>query len=144
MWPDFWSNDSVSITVFRPKVNFSPQTQVVREKNNTGLNGQNFGHLIQPVTKDLRDHRYPSVLELIVLFYFLLSIFLNFFFNLFRPASDCRLLKFGILLKLHKPKLGIRPIVNFRNNPMENFSKFLDFLLGPIVKNTESYTQDSQ
>ncbi len=65
-------------------------------------------------------------------------------FNLFLPSSDSRLGKFRILLKLHKPKLGIRPIVNFRNNPMEKFSKFLDFLLGPIVKNTESYIQDSQ
>jgi hypothetical protein len=26
------------------------------------LDGQNFGHLVQPVTRDLRDHRYPSVL----------------------------------------------------------------------------------
>jgi hypothetical protein len=35
-----------------------------REENskNSGRDGQNFGHLVQPVTKDLRDHRYPSVL----------------------------------------------------------------------------------
>jgi hypothetical protein len=65
-------------------------------------------------------------------------------YKTFRPSSDSRLGKFRILVKLHKPKLGIRPIVNFRNNPMEKFSKFLDFLLGPIVKNTESFIQDSQ
>ncbi len=35
-----------------------------REKNskNSGLGAQNFGHLVQPVTNNLRDHRYPSVL----------------------------------------------------------------------------------
>ena len=32
-----------------------------REKN-SDLDAQNFGHLVQPVTNNLRDHRYPSVL----------------------------------------------------------------------------------
>jgi hypothetical protein len=36
----------------------------IQEKNskNSGLDAQNLGHLVQPVTNNLRDHRYPSVL----------------------------------------------------------------------------------
>jgi hypothetical protein len=49
------------------KDQFSHQTHAVglgfqKNSKNSGRDSQNFGHLVQPVTKDLRDHRYPSVL----------------------------------------------------------------------------------
>ena len=46
--------------------NFSHPTHAIElgfiEKKILGQDGENFGNLVQQVTKDLRDHRYPSVL----------------------------------------------------------------------------------
>jgi hypothetical protein len=56
------------------KVNFSHQIHalglgfVVKKiprigiKTNPGRDGQDFSHLVRPFTKDLKDHRYSSVL----------------------------------------------------------------------------------
>jgi hypothetical protein len=62
---------------------------------------------------------------------------------LLRPAN-CKAGKFRALAKLHKSKFGIRPIVNCRDHPTSKISQFIDLILQPIIKTTETYIQDSQ
>jgi len=47
-------------------------------------------------------------------------------------------------MKIHKAKFSIRPIINSRAHPTENLSWFIDTIIKPIIKLTESYIQDSQ
>ncbi len=51
---------------------------------------------------------------------------------------------FRILPKLHKDTFSIRPIINCINSPTSKICQFLDLVLQPFVRNTESYLQDSQ
>ena len=60
------------------------------------------------------------------------------------PGSKCVIGKFRILIKLHKEKFGIRPIINSINHPTSNLSYFIDLFLQPFVQNSESYIKDSQ
>jgi hypothetical protein len=57
---------------------------------------------------------------------------------------DSKIGKFRILPKLHKKKLGIRPIINCKNTTNEILSRFIDMILQPIVKKQEFYIKDSQ
>ena len=59
-------------------------------------------------------------------------------------VKDCKLGRFRLLVKLHKSKLGFRPIINGNNSLTHFCNIFLDMLLKPIVKNSKSYIQDSQ
>ena len=52
--------------------------------------------------------------------------------------------KFRILPKLHKKTFSTRPIINCINSPTSKLCQFLDLILQPFVKLTESYLQDSQ
>ena len=51
---------------------------------------------------------------------------------------------FRILPKLHKAKLGIRPIINYKFSFISNFCLLIDILLQPHVKNFSSFIKDSQ
>ena len=51
---------------------------------------------------------------------------------------------FRILFKLHKEKLGLRPIINSSNHPTSYISLLIDLILQPFVKNTKSFILDSQ
>jgi predicted GIY-YIG superfamily endonuclease len=52
--------------------------------------------------------------------------------------------KFRFMPKLHKPKFGIRPIINCESTPTSNISLLIDTLLKPLVYQTESYLKDTQ
>ena len=51
---------------------------------------------------------------------------------------------FRILFKLHKDKLGLRPIINSTNHPTSHISLLIDLILQPFVKRTKSFILDSQ
>ena len=57
---------------------------------------------------------------------------------------DGRLGSFRILPKLHKSKYGNRPIINYKEHITSSFCYLIDFVLRPLVKNTESFILDSQ
>lgn len=54
------------------------------------------------------------------------------------------LANFRIMPKLHKTKLGIRPLINCSRSITSVLSKLLDFYFKPIVHNHFSYIKDSQ
>ena len=58
--------------------------------------------------------------------------------------EKCKLGKFKLLAKLHKKKFSWRPIINCQNSPTEKICKLIDYILKPIVTNTETYIKDSQ
>ena len=68
----------------------------------------------------------------------------NRLFKQLLPSSNNKLGKFRILVKLHKDKFGVRPIINSINHPTSNLSYFIDLFLQPYVQNSESYIKDSQ
>ena len=45
---------------------------------------------------------------------------------------------------MHKKKFSWRPIINCQNSPTEKICKLIDYILKPIVTNTETYIKDSQ
>ena len=49
-----------------------------------------------------------------------------------------------LLIKLHKEKLGLRPIINSSNHSTSYISLLIDLILQPFVKNTKSFILDSQ
>ncbi len=51
---------------------------------------------------------------------------------------------FNILPKIHKQKFGTRPIINSISHPTSNISQFIDFLLQPFVRSSQSFIKDSQ
>ena len=51
---------------------------------------------------------------------------------------------FRLLAKLHKDKLGFRPIINCISHPTSSLSLLIDCILQPFVKMNSSYIQDSQ
>ena len=51
---------------------------------------------------------------------------------------------FRLLAKLHKEKLGFRPIINCISHPTSCLSLLVDCILQPFVKSSVSYLQDSQ
>jgi hypothetical protein len=51
--------------------------------------------------------------------------------------------KFRILAKLHKPKLGIRPIINCKNHVTEKIRILIDLILKPLLMDSESFLKDS-
>ena len=57
--------------------------------------------------------------------------------------STKKLNRFYALAKVHKPSLGLRPIVSNCNSVFEGLSKWLDFKLQPYLKNTSAYLRDS-
>lgn len=59
-------------------------------------------------------------------------------------SKNKKLANFRILPKLHKNKLGIRPLVNCSNSISSGISKILDFFFKPLVSNHYSYIKDSQ
>ena len=53
--------------------------------------------------------------------------------------------KFRVLIKVHKlPKFGTRPIVNCINSATSRIAELIDFLLQPLVKQTNTYIKDTQ
>ena len=48
------------------------------------------------------------------------------------------------MFKLHKEKLGLRPIINSTNHPTSLLSLLIDLILQPFVKNTKSFILESQ
>lgn len=52
--------------------------------------------------------------------------------------------RFRILPKFHKEKFGNRPVINCNNTTIEILSKFIDFILQPIVKKQAFYIIDFQ
>ncbi len=58
--------------------------------------------------------------------------------------DSAKLSSYRINLKIHKTKFGIRPIVDCKNNPTSKLSLFIEELLKPIVRKTDSFLQDSQ
>ena len=78
------------------------------------------------------------------------KLFINFhiskkFRDIFSlKIEDCVLGNFKLLAKLHKAKLGWRPIINSINHPTSKICFFIDTLLKPFVINTPSYIKDSQ
>lgn len=58
--------------------------------------------------------------------------------------DKCKIGTFRLLAKLHKKKLGFRPIINCRSHPTSFLCLLVDCILQPFVKNSESYIQDSQ
>ena len=55
-----------------------------------------------------------------------------------------RLANFRILIKLHKTKFGIRPLINCSNITISIITKFIDFYIKPYILNNFSYIKDSQ
>ena len=49
-----------------------------------------------------------------------------------------------ILLKLHKNKFSIRPIISYKSNPTSNLCILLDIIIRPFVENCTSYIKDFQ
>ena len=68
----------------------------------------------------------------------------NRLFSQLLSKDDSKLGKFRILIKLHKVKLGVRPIINSINHPTSKLSHFIDLFLQPYVKESNSYIKDSQ
>jgi len=68
----------------------------------------------------------------------------NSFYKKLVVKNSAKLSTYRINLKIHKAKFGIRPIVNCKNNATSKLSLFIEELLKPIVRNTESFLQDSQ
>ena len=58
--------------------------------------------------------------------------------------KDSKLGSFRLLAKLHKEKLGFRPIINCISHPTSSLSLLIDCILQPFVKSNSSYIQDSQ
>ena len=58
--------------------------------------------------------------------------------------SKCNFGKFRVLIKLHKKKLGIRPIVNCAGQPTEPICTLIDMLLKPEVAKVNHILKDSQ
>lgn len=54
-----------------------------------------------------------------------------------------RLNRFYALAKIHKPTLGLRPIVSNANSILQGLSTWLDFRLQPYLRATRSYLKDS-
>jgi hypothetical protein len=52
--------------------------------------------------------------------------------------------KIRFMPKLHKQKFGERYIINCNMHPTSNIALLIDCILNPLVKQTESYIQDSQ
>jgi predicted GIY-YIG superfamily endonuclease len=59
-------------------------------------------------------------------------------------VSNPKLGKFRILVKLHKEKFGIRPIINNTGHITSQLCKLIDLLIQPILRNTSTYLKDSQ
>ncbi len=68
----------------------------------------------------------------------------NSFYKKLLVKDSAKLGAYRIMLKLHKSKFGIRPIVNCKNNITSKLCLFIDLLLKPLVRETESFLQDSQ
>ena len=60
------------------------------------------------------------------------------------PKKTSKLGSFRLLAKLHKQKLGFRPIINSISHPTSSLSLLIDCLLQPFIKKNASYIQDSQ
>ena len=61
------------------------------------------------------------------------------------PVKCQKLSKFRVLIKFHKlPKFGTRPIVNCINSATSRIAELIDFLLQPLVKQTNTYIKDTQ
>jgi hypothetical protein len=58
--------------------------------------------------------------------------------------GSCKLGKFRILAKLHKSNFGVRPIINCTGHPTQRLCILVDNILKPMVKQMDSYLQDSQ
>ena len=58
--------------------------------------------------------------------------------------KDSKLGSFRLLAKLHKEKLGFRPIINCISHPNSSLSLLIDCIIQPFVKSNSSYIQDSQ
>ncbi len=52
--------------------------------------------------------------------------------------------KFRILFKLHKSKLGLRPIINCKSHPTSLISLLIDLILQPFIRNLITFILDSQ
>ncbi len=60
------------------------------------------------------------------------------------PGKNSKLGSFRLLAKLHKDKLGFRPIINCIAHPTSALALLVDCILQPFVKRSASYLQDSQ
>jgi hypothetical protein len=58
-------------------------------------------------------------------------------------AKNAKLGKLRNLVKLHKTKFGIRPIINNTNHITSQRSKLVDLIIQPILQNTSTYLKDS-
>ena len=58
--------------------------------------------------------------------------------------KNSKLGSFRLLAKLHKEKLGFRPIINCLSHPTMFLCILIDIILQPFVKKSPSYIQDSQ
>ena len=52
--------------------------------------------------------------------------------------------RFRFLVKLHKDKFGIRPIINNNGHITSQLCKLVDLIIQPILRNTSTYLKDSQ
>lgn len=69
----------------------------------------------------------------------------SLFKKLINTLNDNKSLpNFRIMPKLHKTKLGIRPLINCSKSISSILSKLLDFYFKPIVQKQYSYIKDSQ
>ena len=68
----------------------------------------------------------------------------NLYDKLVPNVKSCKLGSFRLLAKLHKSKLGFRPIINCINHPTSSLSLLVDCILQPFVKISSSFIQDSQ
>ena len=59
-------------------------------------------------------------------------------------VKENKLGSFRILVKVHKDKFGVRPIINCLNHPTSNISLLIDLILQPFVKDSKSFILDSQ
>ena len=59
-------------------------------------------------------------------------------------VNDARMGSLRILLKVHKKKFSVRPIINYRGHPTSILCEMFDLLLKPFVAECESYIKDSQ
>ena len=55
-----------------------------------------------------------------------------------------RLGSFRILPKIIKDKFDTRPIINYKDHIVTNLCLFMEFILRPYVRNSESFIMDSQ
>ena len=65
-------------------------------------------------------------------------------FDILLIKSGKSLGKFRILLKIHKTKFGVRPIVNCTNSPTEKMCQFIDILLKKECSKYKHILKDSQ